>query len=146
MAKLNLDRVKGHYVEAIKADKEYENGSLVGKGLLEDGEIRLYKAAEATAENCFLVSTPELDLAAKANGHGSIDFVNPKGSIMRAHQLEVGDTFTVEQKLHGTGFVAGDALTVTGGKFAKGEGAFVVEYVTTIGADRRPAYSIRKVK
>ena len=39
MAKLNLDRVKGHYVETIKADKEYENGSLVGKGLLEDGEI-----------------------------------------------------------------------------------------------------------
>ncbi|MDS3884636.1 hypothetical protein [Staphylococcus hominis] len=65
---------------------------------------------------------------------------------MRAHQLEVGDTFTVEQKLHGEGFVAGDALTVTAGKFAKGEGAFVVEYVSTIGADRRPAYSIRKVK
>ena len=29
---------------------------------------------------------------------------------MRAHQLEVGDTFTVEQKLHGTGFVAGEAF------------------------------------
>lgn len=146
MSKLNLDRVKGHYVESIVADKEYGNGSLVGKGLLVEGEIRLYNAVEATAYNHLLVSTPEIDFSAKATGSSSIDFVNAKGSVMRAHQLEVGDTFTVEQSLHAAGLVAGDALTVTAGKFAKGEGAFVVEYVTTIGADRRPAYSIRKVK
>lgn len=144
MAKLNLDRVLGHYVESIKADKEYPNGALVGKGLLVEGENRLYNAVEATPENHFLVSTPEVDFT---NHSHSIDKVNVKGEAMRAHQLEVGDTFTVEQELHAAGLVAGDKVGVLAGQFAKDEtGAYVVEYVTTIGADRRPAYSIRKVK
>ncbi|MFQ3843277.1 hypothetical protein AABD41_01360 [Staphylococcus pseudoxylosus] len=148
MSKLNLDRVKGHYVESIKADKEYGNGALVGKGLLLDGEIRMYEAVEATEDNHFLVSTPEIDFTAKPNGSSSIDFVNDAGSVMRVHQLEVGDTFTVEQSLHAAGLKTGASLTVTGGQFVDGAGAgsYVLEYATTIGADRRPAYSIRKVK
>lgn len=143
MAKINLDRVLGHYVESIKADKEYENGSLVGKGNLVEGEDRLYEAAEATVDNCFLVTTSENHFE---NNSKSIDYTNKKGSVLRAHQLEVGDTFTVEQKLHTASLQANDKLTVEGGKFAKGEGNFVLDVVTTVGADRRPAYRIRKVK
>lgn len=143
MGKLVLNRVLGHYVESVKADKEYENGQLVGIGKLVEGEDRLYNAAEATADNHYLVSTPEVDLEKFTN---SWDYKNAKDSVMRAHQLEKGDTFTVEQKLHTEGLSAGDALTVTGGKFAAGEGAYVLDRVTTVGADRRPAYQIRKVK
>lgn len=144
MAKLNLDRVLGHYTESIKADKEYENGALVGKGLLIEGEDRLYNGVEATAENHLLVSEPEIDFT--TNSH-SIDQINPKGAVIRAHQLEKGDTVTVEQKLHEAGLAAGDKVGVVGGKFAKDEaGAYVVEVVKTIGADRRPAYRLRKVK
>ena len=143
MAKLELSRVLGHYVESIKADKETENGALVGKGKLVEGEDRLYEAVEATADNCFLVSTPEVHFE---NSSKSWDYTNKKGEIMRAHQLEIGDTVTVEQAVHNSGLVAGDALTVTGGKFAKGEGNFVLDKVTTLGIDRRPAYQIRKVK
>lgn len=143
MAKVNLDRVLGLYVESILADKEYENGALVGKGKLVEGEDRLYTAVEATADNCFLVTTPEVQFE---NASKSIDFINPKGKAMRAHQLEIGDTFTVEQAVHNSGLNAGDALTVTAGKFAKGEGNFVLDKVTTLGIDRRPAYQIRKVK
>ncbi|WP_415408908.1 hypothetical protein [Staphylococcus agnetis] len=143
MAKLNLDRVLGHYVESIKADKEYQNGALVGKGDLVDGEDRLYEAKEATAENHYLVSTPDVDFT---NASKSIDHANPNGSIMRVHQLEKGDTFTVEQALHAVGLEAKAQLTVEGGQFAAGAGDYVLEAVTTIGADRRPAYRIRKVK
>lgn len=148
MAKLNLDRVLGHYTESIKADKEYENGALVGKGLLVEGEDRLYEAVEATADNHFLVSTPEIDFTASSTiGKSSIDYKNSKGEHMRAHQLEKGDTVTVEQKLHAAGLAAGDKVGVAGGQFAKDEaGDYVVEVVKTIGADRRPAYRIRKVK
>jgi len=143
MAKLELSRVLGHYVESIKADKEYENGALVGKGKLVEGEDRLYNAVEATADNYFLVTTPEVHFE---NSSKSWDFTNKSGSIMRVHQLEPGDTFTVEQAVHNSGLNAGDELTVTGGKFAKGTGDFVLDKVTTLGIDRRPAYQIRKVK
>lgn len=143
MAKLELSRVLGHYVESIKADKVTENGALVGKGKLVEGEDRLYEAVEATADNCFLVSTPEVHFE---NSSKSWDYTNKKGEVMRAHQLEIGDTVTVEQAVHNTGLNAGDALTVTGGKFAKGEGNFVLDRVVTLGIDRRPAYQIRKIK
>ena len=65
---------------------------------------------------------------------------------MRAHQLEVGDTFTVEQTIHNTGLKAGATATITAGKLATGEGDFIIDRVTTIGIDRRPAYQVRKVK
>lgn len=143
MAKLELSRVSGHYVESIKADKEYENGALVGKGLLVEGEDRLYNAVEATADNYYLVSTPEVTFEDSSK---SWDYTNKAGSVMRAHQLEKGDTFTVEQAVHNSGLEAGAALTVTAGKFAAGEGDFVLDRVVTLGIDRRPAYQIRKVK
>lgn len=143
MAKIELNRVLGLYVEAVKADKDYENGQLVGIKKLVEGEDRLYEPQEATADNHYLITTPEVD---PTNTSRSLDFVNKKGVAMRVHQLEVGDTVTVEQKLHNTGFKAGDALTVTAGKFAKGEGGYRLEKTRTIGADRRPAYQIRRVK
>lgn len=143
MAKLELSRVLGHYTESIKADKEYPNGSLVGKGALVEGEDRLYNAVEAVEGNVLVVSTPEVDFT---NSSKSWDYVNPVGKAMRAHQLEIGDTITVEQSLHTSGLTAGAELTVTGGKFAAGAGSFVLDRVTTLGIDRRPAYQIRKVK
>jgi len=143
MAKLELSRVLGHYVESIKADKVYENGALVGKGKLVEGEDRLYEATEATADNYFLVTTPEVHFE---NASKSWDYTNKAGDVMRAHQLEVGDTVTVEQAVHNSGLEAGDALTVTAGKFAAGEGDFILDRVVTLGIDRRPAYQIRKVK
>ncbi|HEC2240669.1 TPA: hypothetical protein R1960_000802 [Staphylococcus delphini] len=145
MAKINLDRVLGHYVESVLADKDYENGALVGLGDLVEGEDRLYNAVTATEDNYFLVTTPEVDPSKKASSD-SLDFVNKKGKVMRVHRLEVGDTVTVEQKLHADSLQAKDTLTVQDGKFAKGEGALKLEAVTTIGADRRPAYRIRRVK
>lgn len=144
MAKLNLDRVKGHYVESIVADKEYENGSFIGKGKLVDGEDRLYEAKAPDKDNHFLVSTPELD---ETKNTASIDFVNAKGSVLRAHQLEVGDTVTVEQKLHTEGLTEGKVLDIVDGKLTEAaDGAYNLERVTTIGADRRPAYRVRKIK
>lgn len=143
MAKLELSRVLGHYVESIKADKEYENGAFVGKGKLVEGEDRLYEAVEATADNYFLVSTPEVHIE---NSSKSWDYTNKAGEVMRAHQLEKGDTFTVEQAVHNTGLEAGAALTITAGKLATGEGDFVLDKVTVLGIDRRPAYQVRKVK
>ncbi|MGS4115257.1 hypothetical protein ACEUU2_04500 [Staphylococcus pseudintermedius] len=145
MAKINLDRVLGHYVESVLADKDYENGALVGLGDLVEGEDRLYNAVTATEDNYFLVTTPEVDPSKKASSD-SLDFVNKQGKVMRVHRLEAGDTVTVEQKLHTDSLQAKDKLTIQDGKFAQGEGSFKLEAVTTIGADRRPAYRIRKVK
>ncbi|PCF50166.1 hypothetical protein [Staphylococcus delphini] len=145
MAKINLDRVLGHYVESVLADKDYENGALVGLGDLVEGEDRLYNAVTATADNYFLVTEPEVDPTKKASSD-SLDFVIKKGKVMRVHRLEVGATVTVEQKLHADSLQAKDTLTIQDGKFVKGEGDFKLELVTVIGADRRPAYRIRRVK
>lgn len=144
MAKLELTAVFNSRVESIKADKEYENGSLVGAGNLVEGEGRLRQAAPATNDNHYLVSTVELNFGDDIK---SYDYTNKAGSNMRAHQLEKGDTVTVEQKLHEAGLVAGDIVGVKDGKFAKDEaGAYKVDLVRTIGIKRAPAYQIIKIK
>ncbi len=144
MAKLELTAVHNARVESVKADKVYENGEFVGLGNLVEGEGRLHQAVEAAADNAYLVSTVEYTTGDTTKG---FDYTNQAGDVMRVHQLEKGDTVTVEQKLHATGFVAGDVLAVTAGKLAKdAAGDYVVDLVRTIGIDRRPAYQIRKFK
>lgn len=144
MAKIELTAVFNSRVESIKADKEYENGSLVGAGDLVEGEGRLRQAVEATNDNHYLVSTVELNFGEDIK---SYDYVNKAGDNMRAHQLEKGDTVTVEAKLHEADLKAGDILGVSAGKFVKDEnGAYKVDLVRTIGIRRAPAYQIIKIK
>lgn len=144
MAKIELNMVHNSLTESIKADKEYENGSLVGAGDLVEGEGRLRKAAPTTEDNHYLVSTVEL---ITGENKKSYDYTNKVGENMRAHQLEKGDTFTVEQKLHEAGLAAGDIVGVAEGKFVKNpEGSYKIDLVRTIGIKRAPAYQIIKIK
>ena len=138
MGKINLDNVRGKTFTVL-ADKEYENGALVGLGDLVEGEYNMYTAVEATSENAYLVTTPEIDRTSKSD---SIDHTNKKGSHMRVHQLEKGDIFTVETDVAGD-FEAGADVGVSGNKFvADGNFAKVIEK-TKIGADGRSAIALR---
>lgn len=143
MAKINLDNVRGVKTFSVLADKEYENGALVGLGDLVEGEPNLYNVVEATADNAYLITTPEVH---RDSNSSSIDWTNEEGSIMRVHQLEKGDIFTVEKAVHASGLAAGTQAGVTGNQFtAAGEdGAFaVVIEEGTIGGDAREAISLR---
>lgn len=154
MAKINLDNVRGVKTFSVrsvgdaegKGAKDIANGELVGVGALLEKEHNLYEAVEATVDNLYLATTPEIDRTSKS---ASFDHTNKAGSDIRVHSLEKGDIFTVEADLHGA-VKAGDDVTVTSGKFEKaatdGTGTAAVATVIekgTIGADARPAISLR---
>lgn len=143
MAKINLDNVRGVKTFSVRSESEVENGALVGVGALLEGEHNLYEAVEATVDNLYLATTPEIDRTSKS---ASIDHTNKAGSDIRVHSLEKGDIFTVEATLHGA-VEAGANVTVAGGQFAaitadEQAVATVIEK-GTIGADAREAISLR---
>lgn len=142
MAKINLDNVRGVKTFSVLADKEYENGAIVGLGDLVDGEYNLYKAVPATDDNLYLITTPEVHRDSKSD---SLDFVNKTGSHMRVHQLEKGDVFTVETAVHGVTATAGQKLSASGNAFADAvsEEVAVVLEPNKLGGDQRDAVSIR---
>lgn len=142
MGKINLDNVRGITVPTVLADKEYENGLVVGLGDLVEGEHNMYKAVAGANDNAYLITTPEVDRTSKSS---SIDHTNKKGSHMRVHQLEKGDIFTVEASLHGATATVGQKVDVSGNQFvdASGDGFAVVIEAGTIGADQREAISLR---
>lgn len=142
MAKINLDNVRGVKTFSVLADKEYENGAIVGLGDLEEGEYNLYKAVPATDDNLYLITTPEVHRDSKSD---SLDFVNKKGSHMRVHQLEKGDVFTVETAVQPVTTTAGQKLSASGNAFADAVdgGVAVVLEPNKLGGDQREAVSIR---
>lgn len=140
MAKINLDNVRGITTFSVLADKEYENGLVVGLGDLVEGEVNVYEAVEATEDNLYLITSPEVHRDSKS---ASIDWVNAEGALMRVHQLERGDLFTVEKGIHGTGLTVGAKVGVSGNQFTgEGEVALVIEE-GTIGADAKEAVTLR---
>lgn len=139
MAKINLDNVRGKTFTVL-ADKEVENGMVVGLGGLVAEEYNMYQQAEASDTNAYLVTTPEIDRTSKSS---SIDHTNKEGSHMRVHQLEKGDIFTVEKSLHAAGEAGSNVGVSADGQFtADGNFATVIEE-TTIGADQREAIALR---
>ena len=142
MAKINLDNVRGVKTFSVLADKEYENGAIVGLGDLVDGEYNLYKAVPATDDNLYLITTPEVHRDSKSD---SLDFVNKTGSHMRVHQLEKGDVFTVETAVQPVTATAGQKLSASGNAFADAvsEEVAVVLEPNKLGGDQRDAVSIR---
>lgn len=139
MAKINLDNVRGKTFTVL-ADKEVENGMVVGLGGLVAEEYNMYQQAEASDTNAYLVTTPEIDRTSKSS---SIDHTNKEGSHMRVHQLEKGDIFTVEASLHAAGEAGSNVGISADGQFtADGDFATVIEK-TTIGADKREAIALR---
>lgn len=145
MAKINLDNVRGITVPTALADKEYENGLVIGLGSIVEGEHNMYKAVAAAEGNVYLITTPEIDRTSKS---ASIDHTNKKGSHMRVHQLEKGDIFTVESSIHGVTRTVGQKVSVSGNQFVDvSEGAAVAEVIEagTIGGDKREAISLRMI-
>lgn len=139
MAKINLDNVRGKTFTVL-ADKEVENGMVVGLGGLVAEEYNMYQQADASDTNAYLVTTPEIDRASKSS---SIDHTNKEGSHMRVHQLEKGDIFTVEKSLHAAGEAGSNVGISADGKFTDGGDFATVIEETKIGADQREAIALR---
>lgn len=142
MGKINLDNVRGITVPTALADKAYENGLVVGLGDMVEGEHNMFHAVAGSNDNAYLVTTPEVDRTSKSD---SLDHTNQEGSHMRVHQLEKGDMFTVEAKLHGATAEVGQKVDVSGNQFVDTteDGFAVVIEAGTIGADQREAISLR---
>lgn len=139
MAKINLDNVRGKTFTVL-ANKEVENGMVVGLGGLVAEEYNMYEQAAASDTNAYLVTTPEIDRTSKSS---SIDHTNKNGSHMRVHQLEKGDIFTVEKSLHAAGAAGTNVGISADGQFTA-EGTFATVIAeTTIGADQREAIALR---
>lgn len=142
MGKINLDNTQGKTFTVL-ADKEYENGLVVGMGGLVEQEVNMYKAIAGSNNNAYLITTVEID---RTSNSSSIDHTNKAGSHMRVHQLVKGDIFTVQANLHGVTVKKDQMVKVEGNQFVDATDAAALAQVievTQIGGDARPAIALR---
>lgn len=122
---------------SLKAEKDIENGSIVGKGDLVEGEMSVYEAEDDYSDGIYLVANPawSYDTSRMVNQNEE-NFINKAGSIFRVYRLEKDMKYKVYNLDLETPFVAGDHVKFEGGKYAKDDTSaspLVVERVEEVG-------------
>ena len=109
---------------SLQHTKDIENGSIVGKGELIEGEQSVYTALDDYKDGMYLVANP----AIKYDCHTVEDtneeaYICPKGKAFRAYRLSKDMKFTVSNIDSETPFVKGDGVKFENGKYVKDDGA-----------------------
>lgn len=122
---------------SLQADKDIENGAIVGKGDLVEGEMSVYTALDDYSDGIYLVANPawSYDTSRMVNQNEE-NFINKAGIAFRVYRLEKDMKYKVYNLDLGTPFVAGDHVKFEDGKYVKDDGAtspLVVERVEEVG-------------
>lgn len=89
---------------------DIENGSLVAKGDIVDGERNIYTAEIPTAtDEVFLVANPAWDYCeCRSTNQNEENYINVANKVFRAYKLKKHDKFGVESY----GITGGDAISI----------------------------------
>ena len=122
---------------SLKAEKDIENGSIVGKGDLVEGEMSVYEAEDDYSDGIYLVANPawSYDTSRMVNQNEE-NFINKAGSIFRVYRLGKDMKYKVYNLDLETPFVACHHVMFQGGKYAKDDTSaspLVVERVEEVG-------------
>lgn len=153
MAKMNKDKLQATTngnIETVVGSVDLHNGAPIALGdalfATDEHELEVMEAVVPSAtKEVLIVGAPEFYYDETKD---QLDFVTPTGETMIAYHMTTGDKVTIEQTHFAVTPTKG--AIVTGGanyKYVVNDGTarttFIVEALTTIGWDARPAARIR---
>ena len=108
---------------SLQSESDVENGAIVGKGDLVDGETSVYEAETDYTGGMYLVANPawSYDTSSVLNQNEE-NFINKAGIAFRAYRLEKDMKYKVYNIDAATPFNVGDGLKFEGGKYVKDDG------------------------
>ena len=108
---------------SLQSESDVENGAIVGKGDLVDGETSVYEAEAAYTDGMYLVANPawSYDTSSVLNQNEE-NFINKAGIAFRAYRLEKDMKYKVYNVDASTPFAVGDGLKFESGKYLKDDG------------------------
>ena len=108
---------------SLQSESDVENGAIVGKGDLVDGETSVYEAETDYSAGMYLVANPawSYDTSSLVNQNEE-NYINKAGVAFRAYRLEKDMKFKVYNLDLETPFAVGDGVKFESGKYAKDTG------------------------
>lgn len=108
---------------SLQADKDIENGAIVGKGDLIEGETSIYKAEDDYTDGVYLVANPAWNYEVyKATDRNEENYINKAGVSFRAYRLEKDMKYKIYNIDAETPFSVGDGVKFENGKYVKDDG------------------------
>ena len=107
----------------MQKDTDIENGAIVGKGDLIEGETSIYEAIDDYTDGMYLVANPAWNYEVyKATDRNEENYINKAGIAFRTYRLEKDMKFKVYNIDVDTPFAVGDGVKFEGGKYVKDDG------------------------
>ena len=108
---------------SLQSESDVENGAIVGKGDLVEGETSVYEAEAAYTDGMYLVANPawSYDTSSVLNQNEE-NFINKAGVAFRAYRLEKDMKYKVYNVDAAAPFAVGDGLKFESGKYVKDDG------------------------
>ena len=108
---------------SLQSDTDVENGAIVGKGDLVEGETSIYEAETDYSTGMYLVLNPawSYDTSRMVNQNEE-NYINKAGVAFRAYRLEKDMKYKVYNIDAAAPFNVGDGLKFEGGKYVKDDG------------------------
>lgn len=108
---------------SMQKDTDIENGAIVGKGDLIEGETSIYEAIDDYTDGMYLVANPAWNYEVyKATDRNEENYINKAGIAFRTYRLEKDIKFKVYNIDVDTPFAVGDGVKFEGGKYVKDDG------------------------
>lgn len=108
---------------SMQSDTDVENGAIVGKGDLVEGETSIYEAETDYSAGMYLVAHPAWNYEVyRSTDLNEENYINKAGVPFRTYRLEKDMKYKVYNIDVDTPFVVGDGVKFEGGKYVKDEG------------------------
>lgn len=108
---------------SMQSDTDVENGAIVGKGDLVDGETSIYEAETDYSAGMYLVAHPAWNYEVyRSTDLNEENYINKAGTPFRTYRLEKDMKYKVYNLDLATPFAVGDGVKFEGGKYVKDEG------------------------
>ena len=105
----------------LSADKDIENGAIIGKGDLVEGETSVYEVSDDFTNGMFLVANPAWNYENyTAESQNEENYINKKGIPFRAYELKPNRKFKVGN-INIDGISEKDNVEFKDNKYAKSE-------------------------
>lgn len=122
---------------SLQSESDIENGAIVGKGDLVEGETSVYEAETDYTDGMYLVANPAWVYETyKSTDQNEENYINKAGVSFRTYRLEKDMKYKVYNLDLETPFAEGDHVKFEDGKYVKDDGstsALVVRKVEEVG-------------
>lgn len=121
---------------SLQSESDIQNGAIVGKGDLVEGERSIYKALDDYTDGMYLVANPawSYDDSCVTNQNEE-NFINVAGVPFKVYELKKDKKYTIGNVPSDITLEKGDYVEFTGGAYAKASGTseLIVEDVIEQG-------------